>query len=219
MLVRLLNALLRRAKSVDGIAHARRLRAMGNIEMGDNCSISPRAIITDPAYVRIGDNVRMSDCSLFGHDGSINMVNRMLGTTFDAVGAIVIGNNVFIGHGVILLPGTTIGNDVIIGAGSVVKGNVEGGYVYAGTPARRIRSMGEHVAYLQKLHEGLPAEWRDIVHARGREFDPAVEPRLIQLRRQHFAAQRAGGRGGDRSSMPGSAALGARSSIGQARAT
>lgn len=52
-----------------------------------------------------------------------------------------IGSNVFIGMRSIVLPGTTIGDDVIIGAGSVVKGVVPAGTVWAGNPAKQIRDM------------------------------------------------------------------------------
>ncbi len=171
---------------IDGLSHAAALKAEGRIIMGEYCSISPRAVITDPDYVRMGDNARLSDCFLFGHDGSINMVNRMMNTAFDAVGKIIIGNNVFIGHGAIVLPDTTIGDDTIIGAGSVLKGNIEGGYVYAGSPLRRIRPMPQHVLSLSRRDQQLPEEWRAMIRERGREFDSAMEPRLVELRRRHF---------------------------------
>ena len=62
-----------------------------------------------------------------------------------------IGNNVFIGANVTILPGTTIGNNCIIGAGSVVKGICEDNYVYAGNPARKIISIDEYI----KKHSDL----------------------------------------------------------------
>jgi len=154
--------------------------------MGEHCSISPGAIITDPDYVRMGNNVRLSECTLFGHDGSVNMVNRAVGATFDAVGPIVIGNNVFIGHGAIVLPNTTIGDNVIIGAGAVAKGAIEGGFVYVGSPLRAVSSFDQHVAKLEHAYAGLPDEWITILRQRGAEFDPSVEPRLGELRRKFF---------------------------------
>jgi len=156
------------------------------MKIGNHCSISPGANITDPDYVVMGNNVRLSDCSLFGHDGSINMVNRALGTTFDAVGPIIIGDNVFIGHGVIILPGTTIGSDTIIGAGAVVKGEIEGGFVYVGSPLRAVTTFADHVSKLQRRDHNLPAEWRQLLSQRAGEFNAAMEPRLVQLRREHF---------------------------------
>lgn len=183
---KILALFFRRFVRHDGFTFAALLKAEGRMIMGNHCSISPRAVITDPDYVRIGDNVRLSDCSLFGHDGSINMVNRMMNTAYDAVGKIVIGSNVFIGHGAIVLPDTTIGDNVIIGAGSVVKGVIEGGYVYGGSPLRQIRPMPQHVLSLSHRDQRLPEEWRNLIRDRGREFDPVMEPRLVELRQRHF---------------------------------
>lgn len=183
---RLVSRLRGRGMPIDGLTFAAMLRAEGRMKIGDHCSISPGANITDPDYVVMGDNVRLSDCSLFGHDGSINMINRALGTSFDAVGPIVIGDNVFIGHGTIVLPGTTIGSNTIIGAGSVVKGQVAGGHVYVGSPLRAITSFDTHVKKLEGRDRELPGEWRQLLEQRAAAFDPVMEPRLIELRRHHF---------------------------------
>ena len=48
----------------------------------------------------------------------------------------MIGANVWIGGGAILLPGITIGDDALIGAGSVVTRDIPSGAVAAGNPAR-----------------------------------------------------------------------------------
>jgi maltose O-acetyltransferase len=49
---------------------------------------------------------------------------------------VVIGENVWIGGGAIILPGVTIGNDVVIGAGAVVTRDVASGKTVVGNPAR-----------------------------------------------------------------------------------
>lgn len=170
----------------DGLSYAAMLRAEGRMTIGDHCSISPGVNITDPDYVVMGSNVRLSDCSLFGHDGSINMINRAMATTFDAVGPIVIGDNVFIGHGAIVLPGTNIESNTIIGAGSVVKGQVEGGHVYAGSPLRAISTFEAHLQKLEGRDRELPGEWRRLLKQRAGAFDPGLEPRLVELRRAYF---------------------------------
>jgi maltose O-acetyltransferase len=53
---------------------------------------------------------------------------------------ITIGRNVWLGAHVIVLPGVTIGDNAVVGAGSVVTTSVSGGEIWAGVPARRIRS-------------------------------------------------------------------------------
>jgi acetyltransferase-like isoleucine patch superfamily enzyme len=52
---------------------------------------------------------------------------------------IVIENDVWIGHGAIILTGVTVGEGSIIAAGSVVTGNVEPYSIYGGNPARKIK--------------------------------------------------------------------------------
>ena len=59
---------------------------------------------------------------------------------------IVIGNNVYIGSGVCVLPGVTIGDNVMIGAGSVVSSSIPSNVVAAGNPCRPIRELTEKEA-------------------------------------------------------------------------
>ena len=88
--------------------------------IGEHVNINYGANVTDPARVSIGNNVVLSDCNLIGHDGSVEMLNRLYGDSVDAVGKIVVHDNVFIGHGVIVLRGVSIGPNAIVGAGAVV---------------------------------------------------------------------------------------------------
>jgi maltose O-acetyltransferase len=54
--------------------------------------------------------------------------------------SVMIGRNVWIGGGAILLPGITVGDDAVIGAGSVVTRDVTSGATVAGNPARSLHS-------------------------------------------------------------------------------
>ncbi len=54
---------------------------------------------------------------------------------------VFIGANVWVGAGSVLLPGCRIGDNAVIGAGSVVRGDVPAGELWAGVPARRIRTI------------------------------------------------------------------------------
>lgn len=56
---------------------------------------------------------------------------------------IVIGDNVWLGGGAIVLPGVTVGDDTVVGAGSVVTRNLPSGVVAAGSPARPLREITE----------------------------------------------------------------------------
>jgi acetyltransferase-like isoleucine patch superfamily enzyme len=57
--------------------------------------------------------------------------------------AIIIGNNVYIGTGVAILPNVTIGDNVVIGAGSVVSSSIPSNVIAAGNPCRVIRTLTE----------------------------------------------------------------------------
>lgn len=54
---------------------------------------------------------------------------------------ISVGNDVWFGAGVMVLPGVTIGDNVVIGAGSVVNRDIPSGVVAAGNPARVLRQL------------------------------------------------------------------------------
>ncbi|MEG8053803.1 DapH/DapD/GlmU-related protein [Sphingomonas aerolata] len=52
---------------------------------------------------------------------------------------VIIGRNVWIGGGALILPGITVGDNAIVGAGSVVTRDVRAGATVAGNPARLLR--------------------------------------------------------------------------------
>ena len=60
---------------------------------------------------------------------------------WEAAQPIVIGDNVWLGGGVIVCPGVTIGADTVVGAGSVVVRDLPAGVLAVGNPARVVRSL------------------------------------------------------------------------------
>ena len=80
---------------------------------------------------------------------------------------ITIGDNVYIGNNVIILPGVNIGNKVIIGAGAIVSKDIPDNSVVVGVPARIIKTADEYFEKIQResLHLG---------HLKGREKDRAL---------------------------------------------
>ena len=59
----------------------------------------------------------------------------------EAARPITIGDNVWLGGGVIVCPGVTIGDNVVIGAGSVVTRDIPANTIAVGNPARAIRDI------------------------------------------------------------------------------
>lgn len=160
-------------------------------EMGEGCRIAPGAIFTDPEYTRIGNNVRIAEAWISGHDGSVNMINAAYGTRLDAVGPVVLRDDVFIGRGVTILPGVTIGPRAIVGAGSVISRDVPPNSVVAGNPARVVRSLDDHAEVLKRRNAAY--SWRHLIEERAGGFDPALEPELKRLRTRAFFGDSASG--------------------------
>ena len=102
-------------------------------------------VVIDPSHcyhITIGDNVTLAPkVHILAHDASTVM---FLGKTRAA--NVVIGNNVFIGAGSIILPGARIGNRVIVGAGSIVKGVIPDNSVVAGNPVKIICPIDDYLA-------------------------------------------------------------------------
>jgi acetyltransferase-like isoleucine patch superfamily enzyme len=153
--------------------------------LGEDCSILPSTVISDPEYVWIGDNVCFSTCTVLGHDGSVAMLDRALGEPLDSVGYVVIRDNVFVGYGAIVMPNVTIGPNAIVAAGSVVVKDVPPRTIVGGVPAVSIGDWDSHVERLRDKTRTLP--WYELIERRGATgFDPELEPELKRLRAEHF---------------------------------
>lgn len=140
--------------------------------------------ITDPQYVSIGNNVTLSACNLIGHDGAVGMINNAYGIKVDSVGKIVIKDNVFIGHGAIILPNVTIGPNAIVAAGSVVNKDVLPGDIVGGVPAKAIGKTDDLAARLHERTKTLP--WAHLIEKREGSYDAEMEPELVAMRVKYF---------------------------------
>lgn len=123
-----------------------------------------------PWLIQIGNNVTISsNVTILAHDASTNVVHCAT-----KLGRVVIGDNVFIGTGSIVLCNTKIGDNVIVGAGSVVTHDLTSNAVYAGSPARYICSIEEYQKKYTELYRTRPHfdavhPWNEWVSATGDE--------------------------------------------------
>ena len=114
------------------------------LKIGKDCRIYSMQFGSEPYLVSIGDHVTISnDVQFITHDGAV-WVFRNQEPNIELVLPIQVGDNVFIGARSIILPGSIIEHDVVVGAGSLVKGRLESGFVYAGVPVKKIKSTQEY---------------------------------------------------------------------------
>lgn len=112
----------------------------GDITIGDNCSINPYTIIYGHGGVRIGSNVLIAaQCAIVPVNHSFNDLNISIREQGHAAKGIVIGDNVWIGHGCSILDGVTIGTGCVIAAGSVVNKSIPPNTIMGGVPAKIIK--------------------------------------------------------------------------------
>lgn len=97
-------------------------------------------ISLDVATVTIGDDVQIGpNVQLLTATHPLEPGPRK--DKWEAAEPIVIGDNVWVGGGVIVCPGVTIGADTVVGAGSVVTRDLPSGVIAVGSPARVIREL------------------------------------------------------------------------------
>ncbi|MGG7176873.1 sugar O-acetyltransferase [Clostridium paraputrificum] len=121
-----------------------------NIYIGDDTFINYNCVLLDDNNITIGKN------SLIGPNTQIytamhpvnprerlNKENPIQSPYKTCSNAVFIGDNVWIGGSVCILPGVTIGDNCVIGAGSVVTKSIPKDSVAVGNPCRIIRSVYE----------------------------------------------------------------------------
>lgn len=111
-----------------------------NVTIGKFAVINYGAFIDNVASVHIGEKVRI------GPAVSIITGSHEIGESTQRAGAntaqpVVIGDGVWIGARVTILPGVIIGDGAVVAAGSVVVQNCKPDSVYAGVPAKLIREL------------------------------------------------------------------------------
>ncbi|CAI1741696.1 hypothetical protein SEUBUCD646_0P00180 [Saccharomyces eubayanus] len=113
-----------------------------NIHIGNNFYSNHNLVILDGAKVLIGHNVCIApNVGIYTAGHPIDVNRRVQGLEYAI--PVTIGDNVWIGGGVSVIPGVTIGNNSVIAAGSVVIRDIPEGVVAAGNPCRVIRRITE----------------------------------------------------------------------------
>ena len=111
-----------------------------NIHVGENFFANFNLTVLDEAEVRIGNNAFIGpNVSIYTACHPLDAPTR--NTFAEWAEPVTIGDNVWIGGSVTILPGVTIGDTVVIGAGSVVCRDLPSDCVAAGNPAKVIKRI------------------------------------------------------------------------------
>ena len=111
------------------------------IRIGARCFANFGLVALDVAAITIGDDVQLGpNVQLLTPIHPLEAGPRR--DKWEAAKPITIGDNVWLGGGVIVCPGVTIGADTVVGAGAVVTKDLPAGVLALGNPARVVGSLG-----------------------------------------------------------------------------
>src|SRR5699024_8292915 len=115
-----------------------------NIYFGNNCEVNMNCTFLDDNKIIIGDNVLIApNVQIYTAYHPTHYLDRFTiseNETFNfcktQTAPVIIGKNVWIGGGTIILPGVTIGDNTVIGAGSVVTKDIPADTIAYGNPCK-----------------------------------------------------------------------------------
>ena len=113
-----------------------------NIEAGDFFYVNHNCVFIDPGKITFGNNVLIGpQCGFYTaiHPLDATMRNNNLEVAYP----IHVGNNVWFGGGVKVLPGVSIGDNAVIGAGSIVSTNIPPSVLAFGNPCKVRKTITE----------------------------------------------------------------------------
>ncbi len=110
-----------------------------NVEIGENFYANINLTLLDANKIKFGNNVFVGpNCSFYTSGHPIDIKTRNQGLEYAK--PIEIGDNVWIGGSVVVLPGVKIGSNSVIGAGSVVVKDIPKNSVAVGNPCKVIKN-------------------------------------------------------------------------------
>ena len=119
-----------------------------NIYFGDNCEVNMNCTFLDDNIIQIGDNALIApNVQIYTAFHPTNATERFGESKEDdsfafcktQTAPVIIGDNVWIGGGAIIMAGVVIGDNVVIGAGSVVTKDIPSNTIAYGNPCLVVR--------------------------------------------------------------------------------
>ncbi len=158
-----------------------------NIFVGENFYANFNCTFLDVSTIEIGDNCMFApNVQLYTATHPLHPVKRNSGLEYAK--PIKIGNNVWLGGGVIVTPGVTLGDNVVVGAGSVVTKSFPDNVVIAGNPARIIKTVEEELTEesLETLRHKIDMIDRELVALLEKRMDTVTK--IGQLKKEENQA-------------------------------
>lgn len=117
----------------------------GAISIGRDTFLHPRSqVMAYRGNVRIGDHCAIApNCAFYSYNHGVASGELIKRQPLTTRGGITVGDDVWLGFGVIVLDGVNIGSGAIIGAGSVVTDDIPENAIAVGNPARVVSTRGE----------------------------------------------------------------------------
>ena len=114
-----------------------------HVHFGDYVYANSNLTLVDDGHIYVGSHV------MFGPNVTIATANHPIVPSLRSNGLqynkdVSIGDNVWFGANVVVVPGVTIGNNVVIGAGSVVTKDIPSNVVAVGNPCKVLREINDH---------------------------------------------------------------------------
>lgn len=117
------------------------------IEFGERSFCAGNCVFASNAGIKIGANVMIADAvSIRDSDHGFHHADRPMIDQELTVAPVTIEDDVWIGHGAIILKGVRVGKGSIVSAGAVVTKDVAPGEIVAGVPAKWIATRSEYAA-------------------------------------------------------------------------
>ena len=114
-----------------------------HVHLGSGVYANSNLTLVDDGNIYIGDKVMLGpNVTIATANHPINPELRDRGLQFNK--DVYIGENTWIGAGVVIVPGVHIGSNTVIGAGSVVTKDIPDNVIAVGNPCRVIRNVSEH---------------------------------------------------------------------------
>jgi acetyltransferase-like isoleucine patch superfamily enzyme len=109
----------------------------GHLEIGNRVFINQGAIVVASSHIEIGDDTLIGEFAAI-YDSNHHSLDALHPTKSAPV---IIGSNVWLCRGAVVLPGSKIGDHTVVAAGSVVNGDLPSCVLAAGNPAQVVRTL------------------------------------------------------------------------------